>query len=322
MSAERYIERSRRKQSGPNVSYLIDDTSFGMMFQFKNYTYNPTASSVGTADFRSPADVSVSRPQIFVFPLPKQLQDNTNINVGGKEIGTLGDLVASGTGAGVAATVGSVYSQMAAMGAKLSGTTKDSSNNVISSSDAFNELIGDVMSGANFLARNGLAQISPSVAQGIDARLGETINPHQTLTFDGVALKQHSFSFELAPRSDKESKKIAETLHKMKKFALPKFKPAPFTAGGEDNAFQRGILEYPSICEIAFLQSIDDRFFYKFKPAMISNINVDYAPQGNSLLRGGRPAFINVNITLVEQAIWTQADYENEWFEFSDEGSS
>lgn len=308
------------------MMYLGDSAVVGMALTFKDYEYNPAAGAVGqtTNNFRtSTGNVAGLPTKTIVFPLPKQLVDNISLNVGGKEIGTLGALTAgaantimnNGLGQSTLNAISSLRNQASQFGA-------DAANNSAES------LLADAASGANFLIRSGLGSILPQISQGIEAALGEAVNPHQTLTFDGVVLKQHTFTFEFAPTSDKESKYIAQAIHTMKKNSLPKY-ANPLRAGdnlinntgdsgqalsdigfnSSNSALGRGLLKYPSIVQPRFVAGIDDAFFYKMKPCMISNITVDYTPQGNALLRGGRPAFITLTITLVEQAIHTQDDY-------------
>ena len=307
------------------MMYLGDSAVVGMALTFSDYQYTPKAGAVGQTNntfSTSTGNVSALPSKTITFPLPKQLVDNISLNVGGKEIGTLGALTAGGIqaigekGLGQAAidAVNRIRNQATQIGQNAA------------SGQSLESLLADGASGANFLIRSGLGSILPQISQGIEAALGEAVNPHQTLTFDGVALKQHTFSFEFAPTSDKESKYIAQAIHSLKRNSLPTY-ANPLTTGdssinagnatalegigvsSNNTALGRGLLKYPKIVQPTFVSGIDDAFFYRMKPCMISNISVDYTPQGNALLRGGRPAFITLSLTLVEQAIHTSADY-------------
>jgi len=310
MTAET-ITAANKQRNRAEVTYLGQNAVIGMAFTFNQYTYNPAASlNTGTIDFRTnTGNVTAMPANTIVFPLPKQLVDNISLNVAGKEIGTLGALTA-----GVINRPGDIGQDVINT---LTGI-RNQAQSVVTGDTSFGDLISQGISGANYLVRSGLGSIAPQISQGIEAALGEAVNPHQTLTFDGVTLKQHTFSFEFAPRNDKESRYIALALNRMKGYALPRYKNP---VSGENNpnsegvtnsgVLSRGLLEYPKTCQVNFVApGIDPAFFYTMKPSMISNISIDYTPQGNSLLRGGRPAFINVSITLVEQAIHTAADYD------------
>lgn len=315
------ITAENRSNNKAEITYLGQQPLIGMALTFNEYTYNPEAAlNTGTIDFRtSTGQVSLNSAKTIVFPLPKQLVDNISLNVGGKEIGTLG-AISAGLVSG--ATGGNIGQE--ALNA-INGIRNQAQQTAqgLMNGGSLGDLISQGVSGANYLVRSGLGALAPQISQGIEAALGETVNPHQTLTFDGVVLKQHTFTFEFAPRDDKESKYIALALHRMKGYALPTYKNpiGPATGGrGQQGAnssgvinsgvLGRGLLRYPKICQVEFVSpGIDPAFFYRMKPSMISNISIDYTPQGNSLLRGGRPAFINVSLTLVEQAIHTAADY-------------
>lgn len=303
------------------MMYLGDSAVVGMALTFSDYQYSPQAGAVGQTQTNntfstSTGNVSAASSKTITFPLPKQLVDNISLNVGGKEIGPLGAITAgviqgaTGGNVGAAAVnaIQGVRDQFINLGQGL--TQKG----------GFTNLLESALSGTNYILRTGLGSLAPQIEQGIEAALGEAINPHQTLTFDGVALKQHTFTFEFAPTSDKESKYIAEAIYMIKKYSLPEY-DSPVRGGGRgDNpsavttgVLNRGLLKYPMIVQPTFVSGIDENFFYKMKPCMISNISVDYTPQGNSLLRGGRPAFITVSMTLVEQAIHTRQDYRLAW---------
>jgi len=127
-------------------------------------------------------------------------------------------------------------------------------------------------------------------------------------------LKQHTLNFEFAPETERQSQNLAAAIKQLKFNSLP-----AYDGMGSGSVLSRALLKYPSLVKIAFW-GLDDRYFYKFKPAMISNVSVDYTPQGNALLRGAqgaRPAFVNLSITFVEQSIWTQDDAE--WDDFDAE---
>tara|TARA_R110002074_G_scaffold58612_1_gene143414 strand:+ start:17 stop:286 length:270 start_codon:yes stop_codon:yes gene_type:complete len=47
---------------------------------------------------------------------------------------------------------------------------------------------------------------------------------------------------------------------------------------------------------------------------MISQFNVDYAPNGIALNRGGKPSAVRINMVMTEASIHTKADYGAELF--------
>ena len=74
-------------------------------------------------------------------------------------------------------------------------------------------------------------------------------------------------------------------------------------------AVDRGIMRYPAMVDIYF-QGIDMNYYFKFKTSMISQLNVDYTPNGIAINKGGRPSAIRLTMTLNEAYIHTSDDYE------------
>jgi c-di-GMP-binding flagellar brake protein YcgR len=58
------------------------------------------------------------------------------------------------------------------------------------------------------------------------------------------------------------------------------------------------------------LIGVDQEYFMKFKPAMVKSVTVDYGAGGTlAVMKGGRPAGVNIQITLQELQIETANDY-------------
>jgi hypothetical protein len=51
-------------------------------------------------------------------------------------------------------------------------------------------------------------------------------------------------------------------------------------------------------------------YYFKFKTSMISQLNVDYTPNGIAINKGGRPSAIRITMTLNEAYIHTADDYD------------
>ncbi len=76
-------------------------------------------------------------------------------------------------------------------------------------------------------------------------------------------------------------------------------------------AIDKGLLKYPAMVNI-FLQGIDQNYYFKFKTSMISQLNVDYTPNGLSINKGGKPSAIRITMTLNEAYIHTSDDYKED----------
>ena len=298
-SPDSIIQRSRDNRR-PSVMELGTSANFATVITFVEYGYNPSASVVQQ---NTRATVSTGASSSIVLPLPKQLVENNNVTVDGKDLGVLGSFTADIASRGGDA-IGSLMETLRDSGASAYEQI---------ASGAFGDVAKSALSSTNFLIRAGIGSLSPQIQDGISAATGEAVNPHQTLTFDGVALKDHTFTFEFAPENSTQSERIRDAIKTLKKAALPEYQSVGGGGqGGGSNTLTRGLLKYPNLIEVSFV-GLDQDFFYRFKPAMIRDISVDYSPQGNALLNGGgggaRPAFITLTISFKEQAIWTKEDY-------------
>ena len=69
-------------------------------------------------------------------------------------------------------------------------------------------------------------------------------------------------------------------------------------------------LKYPSTVDI-FLIGVDEDSFAKYKTCMIRSFTVNPTAQnGLTLLRGGRPSSVTIDMNLMESDIHTAEDYE------------
>jgi hypothetical protein len=179
--------------------------------------------------------------------------------------------------------------------------------------DAFSSLTsggGDLSSidkfssDAAFLLRKALPG---NVGRSVDAGTGTFINPKATLSFEGVEMKTHSFNWTVAPKSPTESDNLRNVIRTINKNILPQYV--------EGEVAQRAMFRYPSMVDVFFV-GIDDNYYYKFKTAMVQTFNVNYTPNGVSVLKGGRPAAVQMQMNIIESDIHTSEDYGGESFRF------
>ena len=133
----------------------------------------------------------------------------------------------------------------------------------------------------------------------ISQGLGATLNPKASLLFSGVDLKDYSFQWTLAPTEQAESELLRRIVKRLKENALPSY--------SAETIATRVLLKYPSTVDI-FLLGVNPSHFVRFKTAMIESVNVNYTPNGLSVLKGGKPAAIELSINLQEMDIHTAGD--------------
>jgi len=281
-----------RNRSASNVAsallrYPSEVTSHAMIFNFKNYSPRPAG---GTA--------TVSNGSI-ALPLPKTIQDITSPDVMGRELGI--------TGAAVVDVAAAMGSDQGLIGAATDAIGKLTGGGAL---DPRNATASGLASFATFAARAGLTSIGGSeIEQGISVGTGTAVNPHQALVFNGIALKQYTFEWTMIPNNETESEQIRNIVKRFKSVSLPSYGGVE---GTQSNVLSRALLNYPNMVDVFFV-GLDQNYFPLFKTAMISNVTVDYTPQGHVVVNkgptGSRPAMVNLAVTIIESEIHTQEDY-------------
>lgn len=266
----------------------------GMLFVFKEYNFTAIRNGQrGTSE----GSVDSNITSTILLPLPANIRDSYSVKLNTNELGTIGNAIAKTAASSRTAASSGAYED-------LKNETLGMFPTEIPDSDV-SQMDGAFVPNIQFLARKSMDQFG--ISTPIDIGLGSTINPKVALSFDGVNMKNHSFTWQLAPRSQQESETLKEIINLIKYNILPGYQDVAFgsTVG------QRALLNYPSMVDIWFL-GIQENYYFKFKTCMVSDFEVNYTPQGLSVLRGGKPSTVNMNISLSETDIWTKDDFSGE----------
>ena len=224
----------------------------------------------------------------YFLPVPNQMQDNQGVDYSTVELGAI---------------VG-----------KVAGKIEDVVNNLGAATDA--EQAGSIVGRAIGQGVKTISNASPADAGAIiqsalspsarlsgigGALLGQVPNPHVTAFFKGVKLKNYSFSWQLWPQSAEETLTIEKMINTLKKDILP-----------ERGTGNLGLsLKYPKEAHCSIHTLNGNQSHINFKPAFITDVNVDYAPQGPAFLENGHPAGVGLTINLQETSIWLSNDYDD-----------
>jgi hypothetical protein len=288
--------------SSTYLSFPSNESTHGMLLNFRNYVYEPgTRRGFSTLGGAASSNITSS---IFL-PLPSNIADSYEVRIDRFDQGMFGDAISQG-----GAMLG---------GGNFGGADELLSNMGLPSTDA---MVGGVamMAGglSGFLSSKniigaGLGAIvgsgldTSTISSSLEAGAGVMVNPKASLQFKGIEMKRHNFDWTFAPKSIDETVALKEIINTIKKNVLPSY-----TEGlGQSGAFQRALLKYPSFVDCFFV-GIDPAYYFYFKPAMVQTFNVNYSPNGVSVLRGGRPASVSINMTLIESDIHTAEDYGGE----------
>lgn len=250
---------------------------------------------------RSIYDQPFFQPQNSIrLPIPSQLVDNVSVRYSPEELGPLvGAAIDSISGInpnnlqeslnrGIGVGVGAGAQALLTAPTAAAGTA-----------GAVGAITGTASGQAAAQLGRAGAQAVLDAAQVIT---GITINPFQTVLFKSPNFKTHKFSWTLVPKTAQESKDLEFIIRLFKYHMLPGIS-GPGTGGV--------FFSYPEILEIKLFPK--DDYLYKFKPCVVDNISVNYAPNNPSFYKEtGAPTAVQFSVSLQEIEIWTKADYVRE----------
>lgn len=259
-----------------------------MVMSFQKYSYSGTQGRANKA-----------RTGVIVLPIPQNIEDAYGLNIGPRDLGATGaaalDVLQEGGGMNVIQG--------------MLDTANEAGRDV---AGALSSLFGGSTAGASsvaqktkYFARSAIDGLSPGVGMALDVVNGSTVNPHTSLAFDGVNLKEFNFTWNLAPKSAAESQTLVKIRNKIRSSILPGVEEL---AGESNNSLSRAFLTYPDLVHIYFMGLSESDYIW-FKPAMVKNFNVNFSPQGNVILEGGKPGFVTMTMTIQEARIHTRDDY-------------
>lgn len=298
-TVDEVIEARRSSSYSSSIKGYPPNGTHGIVLTFAEYKYN-AGSFEGT-----------QQKGVLRLPLPNQMQDSYGVQVTSTQLGVLGGLTADVASLGLLNNPADLLNQLEAAGA----STAESAFNYISSiinNGGVNT--GDAAAAALYAQRAGVTAVGSllgaGVGQGLSSGSGIAVNPHTSLIFEGMNLKQYNMDWQLSPKNQSEMNLISDIIKFIKKRILPTYR-----LSSANNSISRGLLNYPHMVQLQYV-GIDPSHIYTFKPAMISNFVVDYTPHGKVLLKGDNsqsvPAYVNISISFTEAQIWTSEDIDYE----------
>ena len=302
MTVNSVISKAKERAAAAykDISFL-DGSPYSMQFAFTAYDYSVVQSGIISQENASGS---------VTFPLPQALQDSYGVNIGSYELSAVGATVAGlGTGSGKTLdALGDTYNTAIKRFAKLGSEGVDQAYNSYMGNpvdfSVIKEALGPAMSGfstaSSYMGRNLLDEIAPSlgIGAGVAVGRGSAVNPHVALRFEGVDLKTYQFSWSLSPKSRAEADTIRDMIKAIKTEMHPEY----------TKDTNKTLMAYPSLV-MPTLHGISTDHIFHFNVGMISNMTVDYSPDGIALNRGGIPSVINVSFDFTESKINTKSDF-------------
>jgi hypothetical protein len=137
-----------------------------------------------------------------------------------------------------------------------------------------------------------------SVGTALDRVTGTIINPYQQLQFEGVGLREHTFSYTFSPNSEAEANDLKKIVRELKVRMHP-------TLNGL-------LMNFPDQCKIKLSSGLGD--YYTFQDCYLKSMSVNYAPSGTPAFfkQGAHPVEIKVDLTFGEIRPITRNTYTGE----------
>ena len=145
-------------------------------------------------------------------------------------------------------------------------------------------------------------------AQGlINRAIGATLNPNSQMLFNSVSQRSFGFSWDLVPRSKKESDEIKEIIRVFKSFMAAR-KGAQAQAGG---GFFIGS---PSVFQLTYMTGQKPHaFLNQFKPMALTGMSVNYTGSGTyATYSDSTPVHMQLTLNMSELTPIYAEDYDTE----------
>lgn len=264
------------KTSPPPVeTYPLDLGKYFIQITFKDeYQDNPIAKRQ-------------SRPTFTVnLPIPENLQETFSMNYNPKELGlATGALTDIITKEDTLNKIGSGSIRQA--GEELGRATREAGKQATSGQSIYT--LG------RYMVKNlGMDDIG----NALDRVTGTIMNPYQELQFEGVSLRDHTFSYTFSPNSLEEAETLKRIIREMKVRMHPSLNGL--------------LMNFPDRCSITVSQGLNDKAYYTFQDCYLKSMVVNYAPSGApAFTKGGlHPTEIRVDFTFGEVKPITREFFE------------
>ena len=287
----------------PNYRYPIKNINASDDFlKIESYEYKPPGLNLGdTGSFaqRSSDDAGYGKPTgrgTVILPMPQTIQDSNGASWGA---GTMDPLQTAAMGV-VAGTIknNDLGNGLAKGVGNLVGKIREASQTA-SGQSAIQTFFATKASEA--LTGNG------DFNQSLSRQTGAVLNSNTELLFNGVAPpRAFSFSFDLVPRSEAESKVIKEIILFFKKESATQ-------KGGETGGAAGLFLKSPSVFKLQYMSGGKSHpFLHQFKMCALNAMSVNYTGSGTyTTYSDATPVHMQMALSFQELTPIYREDYSN-----------
>jgi hypothetical protein len=267
--------------------------------QIESYEYVPPGLSLGETTFaqRSSDDVgygSKSSRGTVILPIPEGIQDSNSASWGSGDMGPI-----------QTATMGAA-AEIIGNGNPIE-TTKNAITNLISKASGASQTAVGQKAVQTFFAAKATQALTGGgdFNQALSRQTGVVFNSNTELLFNGVSLRPgFSFSFDMVPRSKKESDEIKDIIRFFKSESAAQ-KGA--SSGGAAGLF----LKSPSVFRLRYMSGGKDHpFLNQFKICALNAMSVNYTASGTyATYSDATPVHMQMTLTFQELTPIYREDY-------------
>jgi hypothetical protein len=267
--------------------------------QIDSFDYVPPGLNLSATSFaqNSSDDVGYGKKTIrgtVILPIPEGIQDS---NIAGWGSGDMGPLQTATMGA----AMGIIGSN------NLAISTVDALKNVFNKLGAASQTaIGQDLSQTFFASKAAEALTgNGDFNQALSRQTGAVFNSNTELLFSGVSLRSgFSFSFDLVPRSKKESDEIKDIIRFFKSESAAQKGAASGDAAGL-------FLKSPSVFRLRYMSGGKDHpFLNQFKICALNAMSVNYTASGTyATYSDATPVHMQMTLTFQELTPIYREDY-------------
>lgn len=147
--------------------------------------------------------------------------------------------------------------------------------------------------------------VNLSAEEILAASSGRITNQNLELLFSSMNLRQFSFAFQFAPRSQEESIEIRKIIRFFKQGSSPK----KSALGDNNSAFY---IKTPNVFRLSYRRGDSQiKSLNKFKVCALQSVNVGYAPNGYATFEDSQPVNVSMGLSFTELTPIFYDDYED-----------
>lgn len=277
------FKRSPREEMDLKRASLVGEKDYN----YEGLTFPPDLKEnahayLGLHFFNYSRPESFSKGQLadaghIYLPLPEDFVQEFAVNYEARDTGIFGAGLRTGTGQTALNAVKDIISS-----GSVSADTLGAQVNVLKD-------IADVAFYTGFQTLGGASNV---VGGLVGQEMGKIANPHPTVFFQGVNLRQYTFTWKMVPRSSDEADTISKILKKIKDDCLPK-KSGNF-------------LKYPKLVQPKIENG---KFGQDYKKSLVQSISINYTGEGTSaFFVDGNPVSIILTLGFQEAELYLEED--------------